>query len=212
MMMKKYKGIALSFLLAFLAIGCSDFLEFEPYGLEGSTNFWKTEEDVQKALNAFHEFTYSEGVTGRGFMWFENCSDNMVTGRSQGEAQAIKNFQMTPDNGRDQKDTWPAMFQLNAKANEVLRNVPDMSISQAVKNNAIGQGYFYRGFAYLWICPFYGDNGPNGGLPIITEKTPSAEIDRPRPASVLENYDQIISDMRKAGELLPYFSELKDED
>lgn len=212
MMIKNNKGIALSFFLAFSVAGCSDFLEFAPYGLEGSTNFWKTEEDIEKALNAFHEFTYNEGVTGRGFMWFENCSDNMVTGRSQGEAQAIKNFQMTPDNGRDQKDTWPAMFQLNAKANDVLRNVPDMSVSQSVKNNAIGQAYFYRGFAYLWICPFYGDNGPNGGLPIITEKTPNAEIDSPRPASVLENYDQIISDMRKAGDLLPYFSELKNEE
>ena len=81
--MKKYKGIALSCLLAFSTVSCSDFLEFDPYGLEGSTNFWKTEEDVQKALNAFHEFTYNEGVTGRGFMWLENCSDNMVTGRSQ---------------------------------------------------------------------------------------------------------------------------------
>ncbi len=79
-MMKKYKGIALSCLLAFSTVSCSDFLEFDPYGLEGSTNFWKTEEDVQKALNAFHEFTYNEGVTGRGFMWLENCSDNMVTG------------------------------------------------------------------------------------------------------------------------------------
>lgn len=96
--MKKYKTIALSLLLGFSLAACSDFLEFEPYGLEGSTNFWKTEEDVEKALNAFHEFTYQEGVTGRGFMWFENCSDNMVTGRSQSEAQAIKDFQMTPEN------------------------------------------------------------------------------------------------------------------
>ena len=101
--MKKYKTIALSLLLGFSLAACSDFLEFDPYGLEGSTNFWKTEEDVEKALNAFHEFTYQEGVTGRGFMWFENCSDNMVTGRSQSEAQAIKDFQMTPENGRDQK-------------------------------------------------------------------------------------------------------------
>ena len=108
--MKKYKTIALSLLLGFSLAACSDFLEFDPYGLEGSTNFWKTEEDVEKALNAFHEFTYQEGVTGRGFMWFENCSDNMVTGRSQSEAQAIKDFQMTPENGRDQKDNWPWMY------------------------------------------------------------------------------------------------------
>ena len=212
MKLKTYKSIALSLLLSFSAAGCSDFLEFDPYGLEGSINFWKTEEDLQKALNAFHEFTYKEGVTGLGVMWFENCSDNMVTGRPDAGGQAIKNFQMTPDNGNDVEDTWPHMFRLNAKANDVLRNVPDMDVAQDLKNNAIGQGYFYRGFAYLWLCPFYGDNGPNGGLPIVTENTPTGEIDQPRPASVLANYDQIISDFRKAGDLLPYLSQLKDED
>ena len=37
--MKKYKTIALSLLLGFSLAACSDFLEFDPYGLEGSTNF-----------------------------------------------------------------------------------------------------------------------------------------------------------------------------
>ena len=210
--MKKYKTIALSLLLGFSLAACSDFLEFDPYGLEGSTNFWKTEEDVEKALNAFHEFTYQEGVTGRGFMWFENCSDNMVTGRSQSEAQAIKDFQMTPENGRDQKDNWPWMSRIIARANDVLRNVPDMSISGSVKNRAIGQARFYRGFSYLWLAPWYGDNGVNGGIPIVTEKTPTAEIDQPRPTSVLANYDMIIEDMRAAADLLPYLSEMANED
>ena len=73
--------------------GCS--LEYEPYGVQGSVNFWKTEADVNKALDAFHAFTYEEGITGRGFMWFENCSDNLVTGRPQAEAEQIKNFKMS---------------------------------------------------------------------------------------------------------------------
>ena len=32
--MKKYKTIALSLLLGFSLAACSDFLEFDPYGLE----------------------------------------------------------------------------------------------------------------------------------------------------------------------------------
>lgn len=212
MNISKIKYTVLSLLLGSTISSCSDFLEHDPYGLQGSVNFWKTEADVQSALNAFHEFTYEEGVTGRGFMWFENCSDNLVTGRSQSEAQQIKNFQMSASNGRDAKDTWPAMYQLIAKTNEVLRNVPGMDIPDAVKNNAIGQAHFYRAFAYLWIAPFYGDNGPNGGIPIVTENTPTAEIDQPRPASVLENYNMIMSDMEQAANLLPLFSQLADED
>ena len=109
------RNITCAILLTVLVSSCNDFLEFEPYGLQGSVNFWKTESDVDKALNAFHEFTYKEGVTGRGFMWFENCSDNIVTGRPQAEAAQIKNFQMSASNGRDAKDNWPYMYQLIAK-------------------------------------------------------------------------------------------------
>uniref|UniRef100_A0AB33IXG9 RagB/SusD family nutrient uptake outer membrane protein n=1 Tax=Prevotella sp. GTC17254 TaxID=3236794 RepID=A0AB33IXG9_9BACT len=208
----KIKNIILTAMAVTCMSSCNDFLEHDPYGLQGSVNFWKTEADVQKSLDAFHAFTFEEGVTGRGLMWFENCSDNMVTGRNQAEARQIKNFQMSASNGRDAKDNWPAMYQLIAKTNDVLRNVPGMSISSEVKNRAIGQAHFYRAFAYLWITPFYGDNGPNGGLPIVTETTPTAEIDQPRPASVLANYDMIIEDMREAGELLPAFSQLADDD
>ena len=190
--------------------GCS--LEYEPYGVQGSVNFWKTEADVNKALDAFHAFTYEEGITGRGFMWFENCSDNLVTGRPQAEAAQIKNFQMSASNGRDAKDNWPAMYQLIAKANDVLRNVPSMDISAEVKNVALGQAHFYRAFAYLWLAPYYGDNGPNGGIPIVTENTPTDELDQPRPASVLANYDMIIEDMDKAAASLPLFSQLSEDD
>lgn len=203
---------ALTLLLGVSLSSCNDFLEFEPYGLQGSVNFWKTESDVEKALNAFHEFTYKEGVTGRGLMWFENCSDNLVTGRPQAEAAQIKNFQMSASNGRDAKDNWPLMYQLIAKANDVLRNVPNMEISETTKTRALGQGHFYRAFAYLWIAPFYGDNGPNGGIPIVTEKTSTSELDQPRPSSVLANYNLIIEDMEKAGELLPSLSQLPDSE
>jgi hypothetical protein len=65
-----------------------------------------------------------------------------------------------------------------------------------------------RGFSYLWLAPWYGDNGPNGGIPIVTENTPIDEIDVARPASVLENYDMIIEDLEKAADLLPWFDEI----
>lgn len=204
------KTIAFATILSTTIYGCG--LEYEPYGLQGSVNFWKTESDLNKALNAFHAFTYSEGITGRGFMWFENCSDNLVTGRPNAEAAQIKNFQMSAANGRDAKDNWASMYQLIAKANDILRNVPSMPISQEMRNKALGQAYFYRAFGYLWLAPFYGDNNINGGIPIVTEKTPTEDLDQPRPKSVLENYDMIMADMDKAANLLPLLSQLKDED
>jgi hypothetical protein len=207
-MKKAYNTIAILW-LALLFCGCVK--DYESYGPVDSQNFWKTESDLQSALNAFYEYTYQEEVTGRGHFWYENCSDNMVTGRVNATADDVKNFVMSASTGRG-NDIWPWMYRIIARANDVLRNVPTMNIPQAVKDNAIGQAYFFRGYAYLWMAPWYGDNGANGGVPIITEETPALELDMPRPPLVTDNYEMILSDLRRAGELLPSFSQLADAD
>ncbi|GHT68387.1 membrane protein [Bacteroidia bacterium] len=210
--MNKIKYFAIASLLL---CGCDDFLKDEPYGPSTSEDFWKTETDVKSALNAFIDYNVNEGVYGRGVYWFENCSDDMFTGRPQGpsDAYTCERFQMGANNNLDANATWPAMYQMIAKANNVFRYVPGMSISDEVKSNAIGQAHFYRAFAYLWLCPWYGDNGPiNGGIPIVTEDTPLDDMDQPRPESVLANYDMIINDMEEAAKRLPLLSQLSADD
>lgn len=196
------------FVLLVVSSGCNKFLEFEPYGGGSVESFWKTEADVKDALDALgNPFAAREGTSGRGIMWFENCSDNLVTGRSNANGDLVKNFNMSASSGLDVQTTWPRMYQLIKMTNDILRHVPKMNISQQAKDNAIGQAYFYRGFAYLWLAPYYGDDEINGGLPIVTEETPLDDLDQPRPSSVLVNYDMIISDLEKAAALLPFFAE-----
>lgn len=211
MKMKKIFILGGLLLSGALVSGCSDFLEVKKYG---ASTVWETQGDIDKAIAALYSFTTndSEGVTGRGIMWFECCSDNLTVGRPQSEAEDIRNFRMAPSNGRDVKNNWKIMYEVNAKANNIIKMVPTMNLDEAYKRKATGIAYFFRGFAMLWIAPYYGDNGPNGGIPIILDTTEPADMDIPRPASVLQNYDQIIRDLREAGERLPYFSELAPEE
>lgn len=196
--MKKILIIASLALCCSLLASCEDFLDTKKYGAKTD---WETQEDVEKALVALFSFNTndSEGVTGRGITWFECCSDDMTVGRPQGEAEDIRNFRMSPSNGRDVKNNWKIMYEVNAKANNIIKVVPTMNLDNAFKTKATGTAYFFRGFAMLWLSPYYGDNGPNGGIPIILDTTEPAAMDSPRPASVLQNYDQIISDLREAG-------------
>jgi hypothetical protein len=189
----------------FFVAGCSDFLDTPHYGRPTG---WQTKEDVDMAIAALYEFVSLEEVSGRGHMWLEACSDNMVPGRAQAEAEQIRAFQMTPENGRDVRMIWGAMYKNVARANNIIKLVPDMSLDPAYIEQTVGIGYFFRGFSMLWLAPWYGDNGPNGGIPIILETTEPADMDIPRPASVLANYDQIISDMYTAGDMLPLFSQI----
>ncbi|MDR1746865.1 MAG: RagB/SusD family nutrient uptake outer membrane protein [Tannerella sp.] len=200
------KGCILAIILS--SYGCNDFLEYEPYGPDTSANFWKTESDLQNAVNALYAYQQIQEVTGRGHIWYECANDNMIPGRSgsSGIGDAFKNFQGSADFTRV-SDIWQNMYVLIAKTNDLLRYVPDMNIAQATKDEAIGEAYFFRAYSYLWMCPWYGDNGPNGGIPIVTEENTVDNMDVARPPSVLDNYEMIISDLRKAAELLPYFSQ-----
>lgn len=197
-------------LCVLLLCGCEK--ELEPYGPVSSENFWKTETDVLSALDAFYEYTYWEEVSGRGHFWYENCSDDMFTGRTNATADQYKNFTMSATTGY-LNIIWPTMYRLIAKSNDILRYVPEITgVSQSLKDMAVGQAHFFRAYAYLWLAPWYGDAGVNGGLPIITEETPATDIDVPRPPSVLDNYSMMIEDFRKAGNLLPSFSQLAEAD
>jgi hypothetical protein len=202
----KYSTTGLLLTIFLSMAGCSDFLEYQQYGPGDSESFWRTEADVRKGLDAFYEYTSKEECTGRGTFWYENCSDNMVTGRIHVVSDGIKNFSQGASDG-DFATTWNEMVRLITKATDVLRYVPKIgTLPAAFKDNAVGQGYFFRGYGYLWLCPWYADN--RAGIPIVTEETTVDELDAPRPASVLENYDMIIADLRKAGELLPSWSQL----
>lgn len=209
--MKKLITILCTCFAVAIISGCSDFLKVEKYGTSVE---WKTEEDVDRAVAALLSYVSngSEGITGRGIMWFECCSDNLTVGRPQSAAEQIRRFNMSPDNGRDAKDNWKTMYEVNAKANNIIKIVPMMSLEQAFKERAVANAYFFRGLSMLWISPYYGDNGPNGGIPIILENTEPNAMDSERPASVLQNYEQIIKDFNTAAEKLPLFSQLKEEE
>ena len=150
---------------------------------------------------------WSEEICGRGHMWLECASDNVLIGRDRSSVDEIREFRMSPSNSNDVSRVWEVMYQNVAKANNIIKIVPDMSLDQSFKDQAVGTALFFRGFSMLWMVPYYGDD-TNGGIPIITDKTAPADIDSPRPSHVLRNYEQIIADFREAGEKLPYLSEL----
>jgi hypothetical protein len=212
--MKRIYKTIYGLFVALLLCGCDDFLQHEPYGAPTSDNYWKTEADVKNALNAFYDYTNYEGVCGRGVFYYENCSDDMFTGRPQApsDSYTCENFTMGAVNNLDVNDTWPVMYRMINKANNILRYVPEMNIPEQLKSNALGQAYFFRAYAYLWLAPWYGDNGVNGGIPIVTEETPLDNMDVPRPPTILDNYNMIIADMLEAAERLPLLSQMAESD
>ncbi len=194
--MKKIFKLALVVVAVVTLSSCEDFLSHDKYGEPSSDNFWRNETDIQRAVDGLYWWTEREAIVGRGPFHYYNASDDCVTGRSNAGTDRMKNF--IYDDSRSNADIWYYMYQLIKKSNDIIANVPNAPVSDAVKKNALCEAYFYRAFAYLQMAPFYGDNGVNGGIPIMTEDLTIDEMDQPRPASVLENYAMIISDLEKA--------------
>ena len=182
------------------ATSCKDsFTDLTPQGTITSANFWQTDADATAAANALYTYMRDDDMFGRGFFWFINASDDMVTGRVRATAANTRNFTATGGEG-DINKMYGYSYRAIRRANEVLKNVPAMNISTALKNRVLGEAYFMRAFSYFHIATRYGDQ--RAGVPIVTEANMD-QNDFPRPASVIDNYTLMVADLQKAADLLP---------
>ena len=185
-----------------------DFLETEPKGEPTLVNFWKTETDAERAVNALYLMNDFQGTYGRGmFLYSLIPSDDFVVGKSKGQIEDIKDF-VTDGTGSYTRDIWPMHFQVIKRANDILNYVPEMQISQQKKDFALGNAYFMRGLAYFQLSLLYGH--ANAGIPVVDETTEDFYIERPTSVSV--SYAFAAENFTKAAELLPLFSSLSSSD
>ncbi|OQP60685.1 hypothetical protein A3860_32310 [Niastella vici] len=95
----------------------------------------------------------------------------------------------------DVRTVWDNMYGAINSANILIQNVP-LHYTGANKNTRMGEGYFMRAFNYFKLVNQY------GGVPLKLIPSESVEFEFSR-NSVQEVYDQILSDMKQAYDLLP---------
>jgi starch-binding outer membrane protein, SusD/RagB family len=97
---------------------------------------------------------------------------------------------------KEVRDVWDNMYGAINSANILIQNVP-LYYDGASKNTRLGEGYFMRAFNYFKLVNQY------GGVPLkLTPSESTIEFEFPR-NTVKEVYDQILSDMKQAYDLLP---------
>ncbi|MEN7546327.1 RagB/SusD family nutrient uptake outer membrane protein [Rapidithrix thailandica] len=198
-----------SALLVLLLSSCEKFLDLEPYGPPTSATFWKSEADAISAVNALYEPMQWDQMYGRGYFWFINASDDMVTGRVKDAPDKIKNFICTGNEGYT-RNIWSYKYKVIKRANDVINNIDKIEeIDTALKNRSLGEAYFFSGVMYLELAYHFGDQ--RAGIPIIDREN-MLDYNLPRPGSVIDNYQYIASELEKAAQLLPEFSSYGEAD
>lgn len=208
--MKNIKIILGSLLLATTVVSCNRELDITPQGSPTEANFWNSEYDLMTAANAMYRPFYYSEFYGRGMFRFINASDDMVTGRPKGDMDNAKNFSSTYVGSGDLEDQWEYRYTVIFRANELLRNADKVKGNQNKINQYIGEALFISSRMYFELASNYGDS--RAGVPIIDRTKVPSEEPTPRAANVMENYNFIVADLKKAVELLPWQSELQPGD
>jgi hypothetical protein len=95
----------------------------------------------------------------------------------------------------DVRTVWDNMYGAINSANILIQNVP-LYYDGSNKNIRLGEGYFMRAFNYFKLVNQY------GGVPLKLVPSEAVEFEFPR-NTVQEVYDQVLSDMKQAYDLLP---------
>ena len=197
--MKILKYITLIILVISL-ISCQKYLDKAPLDSINTANFFKTEADAVAAINGAYQPLQWPKLYNLRIWSTDIWAGNSVVGAGGGtdgiETQDIANFVTATDNAAA-LDIWRGPAPGILHANLVLKNVPGIDITPAVKDRILGEAYFLRAHYYFILVRFFGD------VPLITEpQTPEDDL-RPARTSKDKVYELIINDLKAAINLLP---------
>ncbi|MDF4223034.1 RagB/SusD family nutrient uptake outer membrane protein [Maribacter huludaoensis] len=190
------------FTAAVIINGCSenDLELVNPNGLSPET-FFKTEAQVQSAVNAVYSNLQTRGLYSRHMFFSQDNMSHENDGNPQLEADKRQYLDFSFDSSHGPiADYWESCYRGINKANFVIGNeeainaIEESLLSNASKQKFIGEAKFLRAlFNFLLVTRF-------GDMPLITEIPTTTE--GVAKSSADEVYALIISDLQSASATL----------
>jgi len=191
----------LPFLLSFLLLSCKKFLDVQPSQQVDASGAITNAGSAETAVNGLYNLLGSNSYYGSNFMALSYLSggDIQWTG-SQSAPQQIASRQLSADNS-NVASAWTAIYRTILSANYIIDAVPGLSdplLTQAKKNQFLGEAYFVRALSYFDLARGW------GGVQLILKPTRLADDQAGIKRSTLaDTYAQVLSDLDKAEGLLP---------
>lgn len=198
--MKLVKNI-LSMSLVVLLSSCEKFLEVNPKESISDAVTIVDRTSAETAIRGVYSALASGDYYGTSFQSIGYLSgDNIQWTGSQSQVQEFINKKVNADNATI-SSAWVAIYRTINRANNVIvkvASVNDPQLTQALKNQYIGEAYFIRALAYFDLARTW------GGVPLITTPTvnPTDNVGIKR-STQAETYAQVLKDLEAAEPLLP---------
>lgn len=194
------KNLIIATLALCLFSSCDDFLDEKLKGEFNSENIFSNAEQSEMAVTGIYQSaTWCINLWKIG----DVASDDAIKGGADGdqsEVEYIDDFSANSDNGV-LLDIWTSVYETIAQANNVIAYVPNIPMSETLRNRLIAEAKFFRAFSYFNLVNIYGE------VPLkLLPPTTQAAIHVPL-SSVSAVYSRIESDLTEAAPaLLPSYS------
>jgi len=181
--------------------GCKkSFLDVPPQAQQPSVEFFKTQDDATKAVNSIYANLREWKQTAFAPMAVESLgSDETEKGSSESDATFLNtydNFTVTATDGQLQ-DFWNGQYQSINLCNQVLDNIPAITMDETLKTRYIAEAKFVRAYNYFRLVRAFGDVVLRLHLP-----KDASEYNQPRTAKA-QIYAAIEQDLNDAAGVLP---------
>lgn len=160
------------------------FLEVPPQGQTPGQQFWLTGDDATKAVNAMYANLRSYSQVAFAPIAAESLgSDDAEKGSTPGDASFLSNFDnFTATSTEGQlSDFWNGQYQEINLCNQVLDNIPNISMDAALKSRYLLEAKFLRAYCYFRLVRAFGDvplriHVPKDASEYNIPRTPKAEV------------------------------------
>jgi len=199
-MILKYKTsiVLMVFSLTILS-ACTDFLTEDLKGDFSSSTYYKNDKQALQAVNGVYNAIAFTRFDNALWVFGDIASDDAVKGGNPGdqsEITYIDEFNADANNGII-SNYWSITYEAIARANNVIANVPAISMDEVMKNRIIGEAKFIRAYSYFNLVNTFG-KVPLKLLPQLTQATIHVPL-----SEVPAIYLQIEKDLMDAVAVLP---------
>lgn len=186
-------------LLSILFGGCNSFLTENLKGSFSTETFYQNDKQALQAIaGAYNAISFS---SSDNVIWVfgDVASDDAVKGGNPGDQSEITYIDLFTANSTNgmTNNYWKFTYEAIARANNVIANVPGVTMDEAIKNRIVGEAKFIRAYSYFNLVNIFGKL-PLKLFPQLTQATINVPL-----SEVSEIYLQIEKDLTEAVAVLP---------
>jgi starch-binding outer membrane protein, SusD/RagB family len=185
-----------------LALGCDNPLTEQPKSFLTTDNFYGTQADLDNATLAIYQSLRSYFSGGTGPWWASELPSDIGKG-DPGEPNLATNgsafLLYDAAAGNNTQAAWNPLWQMIERANLVLDNAPNVTMSESARAGLVAEAKFLRGYAYLQLMKRYsaGNKPTDAGVPLLLTFADAQKTGFTR-ASQAEVFAQILKDLGEA--------------